>query len=275
MMDDYLLYFISIQACMFKNLIDTIKDNIPDINFIFDKTGMKILAINKDHSLLIDTKLHANKFEKYVCNKNILSIGVNFINLNKYLKSIGNYDHICFYIQKDNENQLNIKIENNIKKIKNIFTMDIMDLNQKTVTNYQDYEYDDEIMMLSNDLQILCRGFSNIMTDTIEIKKIDNKLIFVCDGEFVTQKTIYEDCENEEDEEKQTTKKKKCEKSIKFLKSSNEIYQGNFKIKYFHQFTKCKNLSPYAKIKLLNDKPLTVSYNVGNMGYINFILESN
>lgn len=269
--DDYLLYFVSIQACKFKNLIDTIKDNIPDINFIFDKTGMKILAINKDHSLLIDTKLHANKFERYVCNKNVLSIGINFINLNKYLKSINNYDHICFYIENDNENELNIKIENNVKKVKNIYTIDIMDLNQGTVTNYDNKNYDDIIMISSNDLQILCRSFSNVITDTVEIKKIDNNLIFRCKGEFGSQRTIFVD-EVDEKEDKSDLKKKKCEKSITFLKQSEEIYQGKFNIKYFHQFTKCKNLSNYAKIHLLNDNALMISYSVGNMGYIKFFL---
>ena len=65
---EYLLDIKTIQASTFKQVIDALKEILMDVNLEFDETGMKIIAMDNTHIVLIHLKLEAEKFEKFYCN---------------------------------------------------------------------------------------------------------------------------------------------------------------------------------------------------------------
>ena len=81
--------------------------------------------------------------------------------------------------------------------------------------------------MPSVDFQKICRDMHNL-ADDIEIKSLDNQLIFNCKGHFASQET----CIGEADT------------GLTFLKNQNPagIVQGVFALKHLVLFSKCNQI---------------------------------
>jgi len=74
--NNYLLNIKTVQASTIKLVIDAMKEILMDVNLEFDDTGMKIIALDNTHIVLIHLKLDADKFEKYYCEKKLF-VGIN------------------------------------------------------------------------------------------------------------------------------------------------------------------------------------------------------
>ena len=112
---EYLLNIKTIQAATFKQVIDALKEILMDVNLEIDETGIKIVAMDNTHIVLIHLKLEAEKFEIYECAKKTY-VGINMLRLHALIKTITNNDILSIYIKKDDPNHLGITIENNDKK---------------------------------------------------------------------------------------------------------------------------------------------------------------
>ena len=62
---------------------------------------MKIMTMDGTKTSLIHVRLHADKFEKYVCEKKII-IGINMNCLFRLVKVVDNNDTITFFIDDKN-----------------------------------------------------------------------------------------------------------------------------------------------------------------------------
>ena len=51
------------QTGAFRILIEALKEILTEGNFIFDKTGIKLMALDSTHTILIHMKLDAENFE--------------------------------------------------------------------------------------------------------------------------------------------------------------------------------------------------------------------
>ena len=113
--DEYLLNIKTIQATTIKLVIDALKEILMDVNLEFSSSGMKIIAMDNTHIVLIHLKLEAEKFEKYYCEKKMF-VGINMLKLHMLIKTITNNDILSLFILKNDPNILGINIEN-IEKI--------------------------------------------------------------------------------------------------------------------------------------------------------------
>ena len=98
--DKYHINIKTIQATIFKQVIDALKDILMDVNLEIDETGVKIIAMDNTHVVLIHLKLEADKFEEYYCEKKRY-IGVNMLKLHMLIKTIGTNDLLNLYIEKE------------------------------------------------------------------------------------------------------------------------------------------------------------------------------
>jgi proliferating cell nuclear antigen len=239
----------TVQASSFKILIEALKELLNDTCIEFDETGMKIMSMDTLHIVLVHLKLDANKFEHYYC-KNKISIGVNMLNLHKLIKTINSTDTLTLFMDEVDINHLGIKIENGEKNTKTIYKLNLMDLDDPQIS-IDPTNFNSVITLPSTDFQKICRDMSNV-SDLVEIKNIQNQLIFNCKGDFCSQETILSDTEGNS-----------------ISKDNNDtIVQGVFKLKYLVLFTKCTNLCNTIELYLMNDYPLIVKYNVASLGEI-------
>ena len=245
----------TIQATSFKILLEALKDLLTDTCIEFDDTGMKIVAMDTSHIVLVHLKLEASKFEYYYCRQK-LSVGVNMLYMHKLIKTIHNNDILTLFVDDNDINHLGIKIENSDKNTKSVFKLNLLDLNHHEIS-IDPTEFNSVITLPSSDFQKICRDMSNI-SETVEIKNVFNQLIFTCTGDFCSQETILSDNTNQQSGTNA---------------DNAEIVQGIFKLKYLVLFTKCTNLCNTIELYLKNDYPLIIKYAVSSLGEIKLAIQ--
>ena len=236
-----LLIIKTVQSSAFRVLIEALKEILQDVNIEFDETGFKIVTMDVSHTVLVHLKLEAANFEHYYSKKKLI-LGINMTNFFKLIKTMGNNDTLTLYVSEKNS------ITN--------FKLNLLDLNDEGIS-IPPASFDSVITMPSSDFQKLCRDMSGL-ADVLEIKSVDNLLIFSCKGDFCTQETRLGQANN----------------GMTFVKNNNPgaIIQGYFALKHLVLFTKCTNLCNSIEIYLKNNYPLIISYSVASLGNIKLCL---
>ena len=245
----------TVQSAAFRVLTEALKEILTDANFEFDESGMKIMAMDSSHTVLVHLKLNAENFESYHCkNKRIL--GINMLNLFKLIKTMGNNDALTLYLEEGNESKLGIKIENSEKNTLTKYSLNLMDLHEDNI-QIPPAVFDSVITMPSVDFQKICRDMHNL-AENIEIKSLENQLIFSCCGQFASQETSIGETNS----------------GLSFVQNQNpdEIVQGIFALKHLVLFSKCTNLCNNIELYLKNDYPLILKYQVASLGNIKLCL---
>jgi proliferating cell nuclear antigen len=253
-MENYILEIKTVQASTIKSVIDAMKEILMDVNLEFDENGMKIVALDNTHIVLIHLKLHADKFESYYCMKKIY-VGINMLKFHMLIKTIQNGDILSLFINKNDPNILGITIENNEKNVKTTYKLSMLDIDVVNV-DIPPADFNTIITMPSAYLQKIIRDMHNL-AEYIEIKNIGNKLILSCQGEFCCQETILA-TETQNIQIKNT--------------DNQEIIQGVFSLKYLSIFTKCTNLCSTVEIYLKNSYPIILQYGIASMGSVKLCL---
>lgn len=253
---NYALELKTVQSSAFRILIEALKEILTDANLEFDETSMKIVAMDASHTVLVHLKLEGKSFEHYYCPLKLV-LGVNMLNLFKLIKTMSNNDTLTLYVDKNNQNQLCIKIENGDKNTVTTYKLNLMDLNEETI-QIPPAQFSSVITMPSTDFQKICRDMHNL-SDAIEIKSAGSQLIFSCKGDFAQQETIMGESNNH---------------GMKFTQKQEdtEIVQGIFALKHLVLFTKCTNLCNQIEMYLKNDYPLIINYTVASLGNIKLCL---
>jgi proliferating cell nuclear antigen len=264
------------QTAAIKILTDTLNSLLTDVNFIFYPSiientdeaengqdnqigGLIIKEINKTGTILVYTRLDADKFDYYNYNyhKKKLTVGVNLNNLLKCLKCMSHFDIMSWVIDSDDMNKLVIILESNERKEKKIFKLNLMDLDEEKY-EIEPIDFPYSFTMPSQDFHKYCKDMFST-TDKIEIICTHNKVVMSGQGEIGLI----------EFEVGETNGGLSIEKNTKAL---DEIVQGLFELKFLIIFTKCTNLCNTVTLYLKNDYPLIVKYNICNLGEVKLVL---
>jgi proliferating cell nuclear antigen len=257
MSSPYVLEIKTVQASIFKQVVDALKEILMDVNLEFDETGMKIVALDTTHIVLVHLKLDADRFETYTCEKK-LYVGINMLKLHMLIKTVSNNDVLTLFIERDDPNYLGIRIENPDKNLRTTYKLSMLDIDVINIS-IPPADFETIITMPSVDFQKIIRDMHNL-ADFIEISNVENQLTFKCKGDFCTQDTIIGADKNQ---------------AITIVKNSNrshEIIQGMYSLKYLVMFTKCTNLSNTVELFIKNSYPLVLCYSVASLGSIKLCL---
>lgn len=256
--NNYKLKIKTEQAGAFRILIEALKEILTEANFIFDETGIKLMAMDSTHTILIHMKLEGCNFEFFHCPKKIV-IGVNMLNLFKLIKTMGNSETLTLFVDNEDENKLGILITNSEKNSQTVYKLNLLDINDENI-NIPPAEFETELSLPSGDFQKIIRDMINI-GEHIEIKSIGSQLVLNCNGDFASQETILGETNN----------------GLKFSQTSPEELpiQGIFSLKYLMLFTKCTNLCNQINLYIKNDYPLIIKYSVASLGDIKLCLAPN
>ena len=251
----------TVQIAPFRTLMTALKDILLETNISFQPDGIRIVNMDKSHTILAYLFLDAKKFEHYYCEFPNIVIGVNMFHLFKLINSIDNDDTLTIYIERSEYSDgivdyLGLKFENGeIKQCKNqklkLIEPDEEELDVPEVT------FSSIINLPSTDFQKIIRYLSNI-SERLEIKSVGHELIFKCQGPFAS-------CE---------IRRSESDGIMEFVKNeeSNKIIQGEFSLKNLGYFIKCTNLCNSIEMYLENDLPLIVKYAVASLGEIKLCL---
>ena len=251
----------TVQIAPFRTLMTALKDILLETNISFASDGMRIINMDKSHTILAHLHLHSENFEFYECKKEKIIIGVNMFHLFKLINSIDNDDTLTLYIETDDYQDgvtsfLGLKFENgDIRQCKTqklrLIEPEVDELEVPNVS------FSSIINLPSSDFQKIVRDLSPL-SDKLEIKSVQNELIFKCAGSFATVEV----------------RRTEADGCMEFqLKPDNtKIIQGEFSLKNLGYFIKCSNLCSQLEMYLENDMPLVVKYSVASLGEIKLCL---
>ena len=77
----------TVQIAPFRTLMTALKDILLETNITFQPDGIRIINMDKSHTILAHLFLKADKFEVYECHKDKIIIGVNMFHLFKLINS--------------------------------------------------------------------------------------------------------------------------------------------------------------------------------------------
>tara|TARA_B110001452_G_scaffold261285_1_gene259902 strand:- start:1658 stop:2482 length:825 start_codon:yes stop_codon:yes gene_type:complete len=251
----------TVQIAPFRILMTALKDILLDTNITFTKDGIRIINMDKSHTILVHLFLKSENFEFYECKLDKIIVGVNMLHLFKLITSIDNDDTLTIYIENDDYvdgivTDLGLKFENGDIKQSKIQKLRLIEPEQEEL-EIPDVQFSSVINMPSSDFQKIVRDLVNI-SEKLEIKSVGDELIFKCCGQFA----------------KVEIRRTETSGSMQFIQKqgSNKIIQGEFSLKNLVYFIKCTNLCNQIEIYLENNRPLIVKYNVASLGEIKLCL---
>ena len=177
----------TVQIAPFRILITALKDILTDTNIIFTKEHIKIINMDKTHTILVHLLLKAENFEFFNCKYDRIIIGVNMLHLFKLISSIDNDDTLTLYIENEDYvegvvHELGLKFENGDIKQSKIQKLRLIEPELEEL-EIPDLIFSSVINLPSSDFQKIIRDLANI-SDKLEIKSVDNELIFKCVGQY-------------------------------------------------------------------------------------------
>jgi proliferating cell nuclear antigen len=259
--DNNVLTIKTIQIAPFRTLMTALKDILLETNISFQPDGIKIINMDKSHTILVHLHLAASNFQFYECKKEKIIIGVNMFHLFKLINSIDNDDTLTMYIENADYfdgivSHLALKFENG--DIKQCKTQKLKLIEpEHDELEVPKVKFSSIINLPSNDFQKIIRDLSCI-SDKLEIKSVGNELIFKCQGQFASAEIHRAESDG----------------SMEFTMKpdSSKVIQGEFSLKNLGYFIKCTNLCAKIEIYLENDLPLVVKYDVASLGSIRLAL---
>jgi proliferating cell nuclear antigen len=252
--DNYTLFARTIQAKHFKTLIETLKELLIDTNIQWDKDGMRIVDLDNTRVVMIHLKLHASKFEDYVCTERVVT-GVNLGNLNKLMKTVDNSDTLTFYLDKADSNRMAIRVENEEKKTHTEYKLNLLEI-ELTPLNIDAVPVEVCGILNSAEFSQIVKKMSTL-SERVEIQCTDNKLVLKRVGDVISQETIISNIERPVDAP---------------VVDPSEIIQGVFSLKYLVFFCKCQSFSENMELFMKNNYPLILQYKNNTLGELKLCL---
>jgi proliferating cell nuclear antigen len=254
----------TVQIAPFRTLMTALKDILLETNITFEPDGMRIINMDKSHTILVHLFLAAQNFEFYECKKDKIIIGVNMFHLFKLINTIENDETLTIYIENSDYvdgivSYLSLKYENGEIKQCKTQKLRLIEPDPEEL-QYPDVNFSSIINLPASDFQKIIRDLSCI-SEKLEIKSVGNELIFKCSGQFASAEIHRAESDGDN-------------KSMSFAakQDSSKIIQGEFSLKNLGYFIKCTNLCQQIEIYLENDLPLVVKYNVASLGSIKLCL---
>ena len=241
----------TIQASIIKNLFESIREILVDINIVFTADSIHCTSIDGNKCACVHFRLETARFKLYVCKEESIIVGVNMFSLHKLIKPITNGDTITMRILKNQRYKLYIIIENVDKHTKTTSILKLLDLDQ-AILSIPDIVFDNIVTIPCVDFQRHCK---DMMTVSDKVTLLCNEKAFVmkCSGDFAD---LIIEIERGQTNETQT------------IQSTS----GTFSLKYVNLFIKSSSLCSNVEIYLKKGYPLILVYRIGSLGKVQFVL---
>jgi proliferating cell nuclear antigen PCNA len=272
------------QCQPFKILFDIIKESVSSGNIYFTMDGIKIRTYDRAQAQFIDVFLEADKFDHYYYkgeeDPDVYSeafININIILLNNVLKSITSSDNVLKWSYKNGDTVLKIVIISNDKNEERVYEIKTQDGEATETAPPSDIDLYNYILLLPcSDLSSIFKYFKQMEQESIEIKYINNSLVFSTPkrgpivgsvSRFASKNEKISDDVNE--------------LIIKKEPSKVSCYCDEFKFENLNNLSKCAKISGsgrnnhIAKIYLSQENPIIFEFNIGKLGYVKFYLSPN
>lgn len=262
-MDNIVIQFKTIQGSVIRNLFESTKEVLTDVNLIFDAEGIRCTAIDSVKVACIYFMLEADKFEQYTCNEEQVVIGVSMQSFYKLIKTITNSDTFSIVINEHDRHRMKIIIENPDKHSRTVSMLKLLDIDQEIIT-IPNISFDNIVTMPCSDFQRYCKDMMTI-SHVVTLSCKPNAFMLSCNGDFADQVIEIYNCQENTNNMSIT--------SIGDGPQPDDFdISGRFSLKYINLFIKSSPLCSTVEIYLKKCYPLVLIYHVGSLGTIKYCL---
>lgn len=248
----HLLEIRTVQAVAMKTLVETLKELLSDTVLIADQQGVRVVAMDSKHVVLVHVRLDAKKFEFYHVT-GTQHLAVNMLNLYKLIKTVSGTDTLSMYVEEAEPNILVAQIDKNDHAARTVYRLSLLDMEFEDL-NIPPERFPFVVTLNSADFQKICRDMSHI-SDVVDIKVVRGEVTFSCRGDFCSQETTFgNDCIHAVQPDDPDP--------------SPDITQGVFPLKYLVTITRCTSLASQVELFFKNNYPLIVRYAISTLGEI-------
>lgn len=219
--------------------------------------GIRIVAIDPHRTLLIYVKLNADEFDEfYVRTKTTYSIGLDLIQLHKFMKTVDKESIMTMKIMKDDEQYIKFELENTGKGQVTYFDQKVLDIDDDPTKLPQGTNFEMSVAMDTSDFKKICQEMSQF-SEYVEITCTAKEITFRCKGDVTDFVKTFKHADNG---------------SLRILCMNKEnkkglmMVQAIYNLKHLVTFGKCVNLCTEMRLFLKNDYPLFINYPIGNIG---------
>lgn len=255
--DECKLYLQTIQSASIRTLFETMKDLLRECNLVATPDGLSVVSVCSKKCSIVSLKLDGSKFEEFKCDEE-LHLGLEMPNLYKLIKTVSGSDLLTLYVTKAAPHMLGIKVDNHDRLINTTFSLKLMELDYEEL-DMGDVEFDSVITMPSALFQSLMRNMSGI-GEFVTIRSEGGCLRFDCDGDVASQSTEFGET---------------GAGGATFTKSTTEVIEALYALKYLVIFTKATALSNTLELLMKNEYPMIIlRYAVATLGEIKLCLSA-
>ena len=247
-----IIEFRTIQASVIKNLFESVKEILVDINLVFTQNSIYCTAIDGSKTACVHFFLDTNRFEYYHCAESEVIIGINMSSIHKLIKPITSGDIIVMKIYRTDRFRLHIIIENTEKHTRTTSSLKLLDIDQQ-ILSIPDVVFDNIITMPCIDFQRHCKDMMTV-SDKVTFLCASNCFVMKCCGDFADLCIEIERNQVHTDD------------------TMEQKITGTFSLKYINLFIKSSGLCTNVEIYLKHGYPLILVYKIGSLGTIKFEL---
>lgn len=257
LVEDCKLYVRTIQSGAIRTLVEVLRDLLRECNIVATPSGLSVVSVCSHKCSVVSLKLDADKFEEFKCNDE-MHLGIETPTLYKLIKTLTGADVLTLFVTRAQPNELGMEVANKERNIKTLISMKLMEMDYDEL-DMGDVEFESIITMPSAYFQGLMRNMSNI-GEYVTIRSEGDCIKFMCEGDAATQRTEVGET---------------ATGGTAFTKSTTEIIEATYALKYLVTFTKATALSNTLELLMKNDYPMIIlRYAVATLGEIRLCLSA-
>ena len=246
-----------LQAAVFKKLVEALRDLVDDANLDCGPDGISLQAMDSSHVCLISLDLSSAGFETYSLARPF-SMGVKMASLSKILKCANNDDSLTLRADEDGD-ILSLAFEAPAGGRMSEFSLRLIEIDSESLS-LPDMEFGAAVKMPSAEFLRIIKDLSSI-GDTVEINIPNGEFVrFLTNGDIGMASISCARRWNpvDPDESVEIT----CSVPTKLT----------FALRYLNSFAKGAPLTAGVRVKLRDEMPMVVEYEVYGVGVLRFYL---
>lgn len=242
------------QGSILKKVLDSVRQLVEVANFDCSDRGLHLEAMDISHISLVHLVMKAGSFDYFRCDRP-MALGIQMENLTKIMKCAGPNDSISLSAQDDGD-VLQVKFASKDGDTESAFKLKLLSIDAESLT-VPESEDECVVTLSSSKFQQICRDMMQI-GDAVTISVSKKGVTFSVKGKLGDGDILV-----------------RPSSSVDGQKTSIECSEDvslTFSLKYLNDFCKSAALSQQVILRMSNEAPLIVEFNISDDSFIRYYL---
>ncbi|MCJ7479094.1 MAG: proliferating cell nuclear antigen (pcna) [Candidatus Nanohaloarchaeota archaeon QJJ-7] len=236
-------------ADLLQDSLQSISNIITEGVFQFSDSGLKLVAADPAMVAMVDFELEADAFDSYECGDEE-KVGVNIEDLYSIVRRAGSKDSVVLELDEE-ESKLRVKMENGSERS---FSLALLNLSEEDIPSTDDLEFSVSADITTSVLDDAV-GDASVIGDSVTVKASPESIVLEAEGDNSNVETTIQ----------------QGSEGMMELDAEGEV-QSMFSLDYLNKMMKAKKLSDSLAVKIGDDFPMRLEFQVPEKVQLSYIL---